>query len=169
MPLHHFTSIRHLPGIINTGAILPTESNIGAPWPTKGGHPSGKNAGPDVVHLLDIPNPDTFGHGLGGSSTGKTQVRFTITGTAIPWGSWSWVEEMDPKWRAALEESAGPGASEHWLVVPASIRAKRWAALSLRHLPDSPIPEHYLPYLGEPDEHGYMEADGELLLRIIQG
>lgn len=56
--LYHFTSEAHLPGILESRAILPTESNIGSPSPDW--QPYGQNVGPRVgkARILMIRSQD---------------------------------------------------------------------------------------------------------------
>lgn len=127
---YHFTSTQHLPFILEDGMLRPGESNIGSIMP--GQHPFGEHYGPDVVWLLDTPERPSTGltevnHGLAHDSLDKTAVRFTVNVPAIHWKSWLPAVEMHPKWRAALLLAAGgEDAADHWYVLPAPIRDKRW-------------------------------------------
>lgn len=165
MTLFHFTSLPHLEEIIRSGAILTTESNIGAPWQDPI-YPYGTHAGPPVVHLMDSPNPFEFDHGLTGVRYDKRQARFEVSAPGIPWESWEWVQRMSPRWRGILERQAGEGASKHWQVFPAPIRAKRWVSIAVKEDESTAVPGAYKSHLGEPDEHGYMTLSPALIEAI---
>lgn len=167
LPHYHFTCLPHLESIIRSGAILPSESNVGAPW-EDAYYPSGENAGPPVVHLLDAPSPSGFDHGLGGSGYNKKQVRIEVRVPAIPWNGWEWTHRMSPRWRENLENSGGQGASSHWLVFPAPIRQSRWLSIAITDDPPTPIPTEYEKHLDEADDSGYRTMSADLIQAIAQ-
>lgn len=126
---YHFTSERHLPSILETRALWTTESNVGSPVPRH--RPHGSFVGPDVVWLLDTLTVGEFSHGLAGSASDKTAIRFTLAIPAIPWLQWEPAQQMDPAWRNTLVSlGGGEEAAEHWYVFPAQIRVSRWLALT---------------------------------------
>lgn len=165
MTLFHYTSLPHLEEIIRSEVILPTESNIGAPWKDSV-YPYGTHAGPPVVHLMDSPTPFGFDHGLTGVRYDKRQARFEVKVPGIDWDSWEWTQKMSPRWREILEKQAGIGASKHWRVFPAPIRQKRWASIGVRQDDTTPLPEAYKSHLGEPDEYGYRPLSDFLIEAI---
>ncbi len=128
--LYHFTSSLHLPKILASGALLPTESNI---------HPYQPHAGPDVVWLLDTPEVE-FDHGLTyplehpahGSGVSKSEIRFEVSSPlAVKWSEWAWLLRMEKGWRDTLVEAAGgEEAADHWYVLPGRIPASRWASVT---------------------------------------
>lgn len=118
--LYHFTSEVHLPRILETRKLIPTESNIDPTFP---------NAGPKVVWLTDTPTAE-MGHGLLTSSVDKTAVRFAVEVPAIPWAEWAWTTQMPKWWRDAfVEGGGGEQAVLHWFVWPAPIPQSRWLAV----------------------------------------
>lgn len=166
MNLFHFTSLPHLEEIIREGLIRTTESNIGAPWQDPI-YPYGTHAGPPVVHLMNSSAPFDFDHGLTGAMYDKRQARFEVNVPGITWDSWEWVEMMSPRWRAILEKQGGVGASEHWLVLPAPIRRRRWVSIAVREDDSTPIPQAYKEHLGNMDEHGYAPLSDALIDAIM--
>lgn len=122
MGLYHFTSREHLPAILNSGLVLPSESNI---------HPSIERAGPDVVWLTDTESSG-LGHGLAGSATLKGAVRIEVDVPAIRWLEWEWTAHMAGWWREAIVRAGGGDeAAAHWYVWPAPIRRSRWLAVDV--------------------------------------
>lgn len=129
MTFYHFTSAKRWLVIERAGVLRPTESNVGSPMP--GMEPSGAGRGPNVVWLLDTPDPSGYDHGLLGSCFDKRAVRIEVNVPAIPWLAWAPAEDMNPQWRQAfIEVGGGPEAVKHWYVWPALIRAKRWIAVT---------------------------------------
>jgi len=126
MILYHFTSLyHHLPRIIDSGVLRPSESNVGSPYPEH--FPHGDHVGPDVVWLLDTPDLGGHPHGLAGSSVDKTRVMFTVDVAAVPWVDWLPAARMDPRWRDLFISSAGgDDAARHWYVYPGVIPRRRW-------------------------------------------
>lgn len=166
MSLFHFTSLPHLEEIIRSGTIRVTESNIGAPWQDPI-YPYGTHAGPPVVHLLDSPDPFDFDHGLTGAAYDKRQARFEVNVQGVPWGEWEWTQMMSPRWRGILERQAGEGASAHWRIQPAPIRAKRWVSIAVLDSEEAPVPDAYKAHLGPADGQGY-RALPEALIEAIR-
>lgn len=162
MNLFHFTSLPHLEEIVRVEMILPSESNIGAPWEDSQ-FPYGEHAAPPVVHLMNTSSPFEYDHGLTGTRYDKRQARFEVNVPGIPWNSWEWTHIMSPRWRGILEKQAGLGASEHWRVFPAPIRRRRWVSVSVRDDDAMPIPEPYRAHLGEADKEGYFPLSEALL------
>lgn len=122
MTFYHYTSKRHLPKILESGVLLPSESNIGAPW-------EGERLGPDVVWLLDTPTL-TFDHGLLPGRTGKDEVLFAVEVKAIRWLDWAPVASMNPEWLPTFVEAGGGSvAAAHWYVYPGPISRKRWSGI----------------------------------------
>lgn len=145
--LYHFTSEAHLPGILESRAILPTESNIGSPNPDW--QPYGQNVGPRVVWLLDEPELSA-GHGLvidalpRGGMLDKTAVRFTVEISyrmAPRWKSWAPAHRMHREWRDLFVRiGGGEEAAEAWVVFPGAIRSTRWVAVHRRvQTADGPV------------------------------
>lgn len=129
--LHHFTHLGHAQAILQSGMILPSESNVGSPLPTW--PPYGEHVGPDVVWLLDTDTLEDFPHGLiVGGNTDKTRVRFTVELPMAPkWVTWRWTHEMHPQWRDTfMDAGGGMYAAEHWYVWPLEIPAKRWRSVT---------------------------------------
>ena len=129
MTYFHYTHIGHLPSICQQRRLLPSESNVGAPFRVGAG-PVGENAGPPVVWLLDEPvilNPDPQAHGL---YPEKRRIRIEVDVRAIRWLDWAPAAAMDPEWRRIFIQTAGgPEVVEHWYVVPAPIRDRRWVSI----------------------------------------
>jgi hypothetical protein len=132
--LYHFTSRYHLGLIEREGGILPTESNIGSPV----SHllPYGDHVGPDVVWLLDTPDPFEYGHGLADMegeiklAHDKREVRITVDVAPIKWSEWEPAMQMNRKWRERfIASGGGPEAAEHWYVFPAPIRRRLWLSV----------------------------------------
>lgn len=128
----HFTHIGHLPSIMAQRRLLPTESNVGAPYPVNDG-PMGTRIGPDVVWLLDTDvadgdaSEDDTTHGL---YPDKRRVRFTVDVAAVRWVDWAPAKIMSPDWRERMVAAAGGAErAEHWYVWPAPIRDRRWLSV----------------------------------------
>lgn len=122
MTFYHYTSKSRLERILEQGVLLPSESNVGAPW-------QGEHVGPDVVWLLDTPTL-TFDHGLLADKTSKNEAIIAVDVPAIRWLDWSYTASMDPEWfEVFVEAGGGPVAAEHWYVFPAPIRKKRWVGV----------------------------------------
>lgn len=131
MILHHYTSTIHLPFILRDGHLRTTESNVGSPW--ESWPPYGEHVGPDVVWLLDTPEPGATSHGLSGGRSDKTAVRLTVdTDSAVPWEKWRPRREMHPSWREAfVAAGGGTDASAHWWVSEAAIFSNDWVDISI--------------------------------------
>ena len=121
MRLYHFTHPLHLPSILADGRLRTTESNVSF---------SRARVGPDVVWLIDEPEPDFSGehsHGLYGA---KQQVRFEVEVPGIKWTNWAWAARMTALDRDTLINSGGGiERAEHWYVFPAPIVARRWCSV----------------------------------------
>lgn len=121
MTFYHYTSIERLPKIIESGMILPTESNVDM---------LKEHVGPDVVWLLDGPM-DGASHGLTGSIYDKRAAFIEVDVPAIRWTDWTWTLAMNATWRDALvREGGGPDAAARWYVWPAMIHRRRWVRTS---------------------------------------
>ena len=137
MRLYHFTSMVHLPSIIEAGVLRTTESN----GDIRPGH---EHALPDVVWLLDVPTLDGLSHGLAGSAVDKTAVRFTVD---VPrarverWSDWAKRNKVDDLTRAVLVEAGGGWeAAKHWWITERAIPSRQWRAIT--HMPSGqPIAE----------------------------
>lgn len=128
---YHFTSAYHLESITASGVIIPSESNIGSPDRTM--PPYGPHLGPDVVWLLDTPDPYAFDHGLTGSLYDKRMIRIGVRVPAIKWTEWAPAERMSPEWRSLLiKAGGGPDAADHWYIWPSPIRRGRWTDIESR-------------------------------------
>lgn len=123
MTFYHFTSTAHLPLILRTGVIMPTESNLSF---------FEEDAGPRAVWLLDEPefDWDAVSHGL---SREKTAVRIEVDVPAIRWLDWAPAVPRSPQEmftrERLIEVGGGPDAAAHWHVFPAPIRARRWGTI----------------------------------------
>lgn len=128
MILYHFTSAFHLPFIEAANEIRVTESNIGSPL--AGFPPVGAHRGPDVVWLLDDPDP-ALGHGLTGASVDKTAVRITVDiPDAVKWTTWRETKRMHPAWRRRFVRAGGGSlAADHWYIATAPIKRDRWVEI----------------------------------------
>jgi hypothetical protein len=114
---YHYTSAARLPMIIESGVILPTESNVSM---------MEAHAGPDVVWLLDGPIDDAS-HGLDGSIHDKRSAFIEVEIPAIRWLNWWATATMKPAWRdAMISAGGGPNAAARWYVWPARIHRHRW-------------------------------------------
>lgn len=129
MTYFHFTHIGHLPRILAAGMLLPTESNVGSP--TSIYPPVGMGVGPDVVWLMDTPEVgDASGDMHHGLYPEKRRVRIEVDVKAIRWRDWSFTAQMHPEWRETLVNAAGGWeVAEHWFILPAPIRRKRWVSI----------------------------------------
>jgi hypothetical protein len=133
MTFFHFTHPGHLGSIVEAGRLLPSESNVGAPYPVTDG-PQGSHVGPDVVWLLDSPEiaaqsptGDDLTHGL---YPDKRRIRFEVDVRAIRWLDWTHAAVMSPDWRRIMIDAAGGMEfAEHWYVFPAAIRRSRWLGI----------------------------------------
>jgi hypothetical protein len=120
MTLYHFTSIYHLPRIKQDGYIRPTASNLSLYLPRQG---------PDVVWLMDRPDPGDYHHGLRGSGVNKRAVRIAVNITPFSgaittykWTLWARSLNMDESTMEALITSGGGRAAANmWWVCPAPI------------------------------------------------
>lgn len=133
MTLYHFTSTAHLPTILSDGYLRPSESNVGSPYKVEG-YPHGNNMGPDVVWLLNDPDPSTFSHGLEGSAVDKRGARISVEVDkfAIRWLDWEPATYMAPDWREVfIRLAGGEEAAGQWFVLPAPIRAPHWSQIAL--------------------------------------
>lgn len=119
MTFFHYTSAERLPVIIESGMILPSESNV---------DPYHEHVGPDVVWLLDRQiGTSHLTHGLDGSMYDKRSAFIEVDVPAIWWLSWEWTWKMKPEWRDVMITSGGgPTAAAQWYVWPASISRRRW-------------------------------------------
>lgn len=122
MILYHFTCLEHLDRIKADGFLKTVESNL-----------SGRRAiaGPDVVWLTSDPAPTAESHGLAGSKSDKTAVRFTID---VPddevqeWIPWSRKRNITKVWAADLESGKRP---DQWFVVERPITNDEWRAVEI--------------------------------------
>ena len=120
MILYHFTCREHLDKILSDQNLRVTESNI-----------SGRreHAGPDVVWLTTNPDPSAHGHGLAGSATDKTAIRFTVEldkRNVHKWRDWAAGRGIDRGWMQIL---ASAGGSSTWRVVERPIPAAQWVEI----------------------------------------
>lgn len=130
MTFFHYTSVVHLPLILNDGFIKAVESNV---------DPTRQHAGPDVVWLLDDSDPQAFRHGLEYPTSmarfdppDKRRVRFEVDVPAIRWLDWYPASLMPQWWRTTFITAAGgPEATEHWYVWPKAIKRERWVGLTI--------------------------------------
>ena len=132
MTLYHFTSIYHLPRIKQDGYLRPTESNLSLYVPRQG---------PDVVWLMDRPDPGEHHHGLRGTGANKRAVRIAVnlpvpvpgqnygasSFCAFPWISWAKQLHIDKHtMKALIESGGGEEAAKMWWVCPAPIPSDYW-------------------------------------------
>lgn len=131
MRLYHFTSPLHLPIILSTGRLKVTESNVSYRI---------EHAGPDVVWLLDTPDPGAGrDHGLRKrhpSHPDKREIRFTVD---VPdylchrWTDWLPAKGMPAVEREAMiETGGGADCASHWWVTERIIREDRWVSIERR-------------------------------------
>lgn len=90
-------------------------------------------AGPDVVWLLDTPDPDDYPHGLE-SVVDKRAVRFTVRTKAERWLDWiDRQPNADPTTKAVLiETGGGMEAARHWWVTEHPIPRSEWVKVESR-------------------------------------
>lgn len=132
MRLWHFTSVLHLPLIIEDGFLKPTETNL---------HPVIDHDGPDAVWFLDGPDLGGVLHGLTDGLPGdimpdKTQVRFEVEVPAarvIRWLPWAEAQGIDSRWRDVLMDAAGGReGAERWCVVFRKVPAYMWQKVEVK-------------------------------------
>lgn len=101
--LYHYTSMVHLPRILQAGFLKLTESNLRL---DRVGYKP-------VVWLTEDSN--VVGHGLEGSSVDKTEVKITVEHKKSYdyWKAWSRKNKIPKQWAAALERKQKP---ETWWV-----------------------------------------------------
>jgi len=118
---YHFTSETHLPLILRSGVIMPTESNVSF---------SREHGGPRVVWLLDSPELGELSHGLH-SVVDKTAVTIEVDVPAIRWRDWEFAARMEPRWRQSfIDAGGGDEAADRWFILPAPIRESRWVTIT---------------------------------------
>lgn len=119
MSYYHFTSETHLPLILASGELRPTESNI---------DPAVERSGPDVVWLTSREDATGPGEMHNGLTPAKTRVRFEVDVPAIKWDRWPPAAGMQPAWREVV---TGFGGAEDWFVWPAAVRRGRWLSVAV--------------------------------------
>jgi hypothetical protein len=132
MILYHFTSLLHLPKIMQAGHLRTSETNL---------HPTIEHYGPDAVWFIDIPELGEHDHGLNASLPGevrpdKTAVRFTVEvpdKRVVSWLPWAEAQGIDPQWLNVLtHEDGGREGASHWKVVFRSVPEDQWIAVETR-------------------------------------
>lgn len=123
MILYHYTSPDHLPLILRSGLLKPTESNVSLTRP---------HAGPDVVWTTTDPEPDGDPKWAANSFHDKGAIRFTLNlprRAAQPWSDWAARQGMQSDWKRSLIRTGGPGW-RRWHVVQRAILASEWTAIT---------------------------------------
>lgn len=131
MSFYHFTTVHHLPSITTNGYLKPTESNVS--YRTE-------HAGPDVVWLLDTPNPGSTDDLVHGLPLIKRQVRIEVNVPAIRWLDWEYTAEMEEIWFAAMTQVGG---CESWYLYPGPIARENWFNIAIR---EDPLSEKWEVY-----------------------
>ena len=137
MRLYHYTSLTNLDLIVAARQLRPGESDLSHRRP---------HAGPDVVWLTTMAEPDAHGLRLAGLDlkpaaarrlADKTAIRFAVeVDDAEPWLSWSTRHGILPSWQHALGRGRRP---ETWYVVDRPIAASEWIVVDVRITPRADV------------------------------
>jgi hypothetical protein len=120
--LYHYTSIHHMPAIIDSGFLEVTESNASFKM---------ENAAPQVVWLT----ADTFYKPPKylGSNVDKTAIRIVVPSTGAQRADkWLRGHGATQSTITILEESGGGHRASSWYVVPRRIYRNEWIRVEYR-------------------------------------
>ncbi len=135
MRLYHYTSLPSLDLIVADRQLRPGESDLS--------HRQ-RHAGPDVVWLTSMAEPDSHALRLSGldlkpvrNPVDKTAIRFTIDlDDAEDWSGWSTRHGILASWQAALGRGRRP---DTWYVVTRAIPASEWVVIDVRVTPRADV------------------------------
>jgi len=115
--LYHFTSLHHLPAILQSGELRPTDSLVdGVPG----------------LWFLDIPSA-AQPHGLDGSSVDKRAVRITVRARAEHWLTWVKTQPIHPVFKDSyIKTGGGLDAAKHWYMTLGPVPRSQWVAVEQR-------------------------------------
>lgn len=120
MRLFHYTSLFHLPQILEDGYLKVTESNASM---TK------LHAAADVVWLTNNPSSGTE-ESLNGATFSKKQVRFELNVPAIRYRQWAKNHNVSPKLVQRLNYTGG-GQANNWYVIERLIAKEEWSRIDI--------------------------------------
>jgi len=121
MRLYHFTSIFHLPEILNESVLLPSESNVGSAHPSLA--PYGEHYAPDVVWLTS--QAESVNHGNADGGVDKMRIRITVEVEAEKWIDFAKRHGINRQWYRILDTTGG-FTSRYWYVSEKPIRSENW-------------------------------------------
>lgn len=126
MILYHYTSVVHLPWIVDAGYLGLTDNVL---------HHD-RIEEPGVCWFLDRPLVEIpYSHGLAGSIVDKTAVQFTVDvpdGWVRRWVPWAQDRGVEPLWLTAMVRAGGGfAAADHWHVTFRTVPRNRWVSVLL--------------------------------------
>ena len=120
MRLFHYTSLFHLPQILEDGYLKVTESNASM---------TRTHAAPDVVWLTTNPSPGNE-ESLDGCSFSKKQVRFEVDVPASRYRQWAKNNNVSPKLVQRLNYTGG-GQANNWYVIERPVTKEEWSRIDI--------------------------------------
>ena len=120
MKLYHFTSLFHLPQIMEDGYLKVTESNASF---------SRTHAAPDVVWLTANPSPSKE-TSLLGSCVDKMQVRIEVEVDAVRYRRWAQNQNVAPEVVRRLNRTGG-GQASNWFVTEQEVQFESWNRIEI--------------------------------------
>lgn len=120
MKLYHFTSLFHLPQIMEDGCLKVTESNASF---------ARTHVAPDVVWLTANPSPSKE-ESLLGSSVDKTQVRIEVDVEAVRYRRWAQNNSVAPEVVRRLNRTGG-GQASNWFVTEQEVHGESWNRIEI--------------------------------------
>ena len=129
MRLKHYTSVLHLPYILQSGSIKVCESNIGAPRGRIAHEgPAGPHAGPDVAWFTVGDYEGTAASPVPGSRP-KDDVVFEVeVDDAHHWPEWARLQGINEQWYRILAEMGNP---DEWYIVERPVPREQWQRVYL--------------------------------------
>lgn len=120
MKLYHYTSLFHLPQILEDGYLSVTESNASF---------SRTHAAPDVVWLTANPSSSKEAS-LRGSCVDKTQVRIEVDVDAVRYRRWAQKHNVAPEVVRRLNKTGGDQAN-NWYVTERQVQRESWNRIEI--------------------------------------
>ena len=114
MKLYHYTSIHHIPSIIDHGSLWKGDIPL-----TNSMH-IGQEGNAVWLTTCEFANPSD--HGLGNPFCDKSEIRFTIEideddPRLFKWSDYARLNNVEPSWYKMLDEVSGGSADTWWLFI----------------------------------------------------